>query len=189
MNHRLTIRMASEDDAAELLAIYAPYVTGTAITFEYTMPTVEEFRRRIGSVLTGYPFLVAMTGDGIAGYAYASAFKERAAYNWSAETTVYVRQERRGAGIGKALYLELERILREQRIVNLNACISYPNPGSIGFHERMGYRTVGHFTKCGYKFGRWWDMIWMEKMIGEHHPVPEPVVPVTRLDLHFGGRQ
>lgn len=180
--------MASEDDAAELLSIYAPYVTGTAITFEYAVPSVEEFRSRLRKTLTRYPYLVALKDETIVGYAYASAFKDRAAYDLSAEPIVYVGQENWGEGIGKGLYQELEEILKEQHIVNLNACISYPNPGSVRFHECMGYTTVGHFTKCGYKLGRWWDMIWMEKTIGEHIPNPEPVMPITQLRGRPGER-
>lgn len=177
MGNEITIRGAGEADAKELLGIYAPYVTATAVTFEYTVPPLEEFRDRIARTLEKYPYLVAVSGERILGYAYASAFKGRAAYDWSVETSIYVRMDKTHEGTGKALYAELEKILKKQHIINLNACIAYPNPESIAFHERLGYKTVAHFTKCGYKCGKWYDMIWMEKMLSEHPDNPQPVIP------------
>ena len=183
MNEEITIRMASESDAEEILAIYAPYVLHTAITFEYVVPTVEEFKKRIKKTVEKFPYLVAVKDGRILGYAYVSPFKERAAYDWAVETSIYIKEECREGGIGKKLYLALEGILKKQNIINLNACIAYPNPKSIGFHEHFGYKTVGHFTKCGYKFDTWYDMIWMEKMIDEHTIPPKPVIPVAELDF------
>ncbi len=177
----LEIRMASEEDAEALLEIYRPYVEKTAITFEYAVPSPEEFRRRICTTLRRYPYLAAVIHGQVIGYAYASAFKGRAAYDWAVETSIYVDQNCRGKGTGTALYGALEEWLRRQHILNVNACITYPNPDSIRFHEKLGYRTVAHFTKCGYKLGRWHDMIWMEKMLGEHEIPPLPVIPVTEL--------
>lgn len=182
MNTDITIRMAEESDAEELLDIYAPYVRDTAITFEYTVPTLEEFRARMNKTLTKYPYLVAIQNDEILGYTHASEFKSRAAYDWAVETTIYVKQETRKSGIGKKLYLALEEVLKRQHICNLYACIAYPNPGSISFHEHLGYQTIGHFSKCGYKLETWYDMIWMEKMIGEHEINPKPFIPITELD-------
>ena len=188
MENAITIRMATKADAKEILEIYAPYVMETAITFEYDVPSVEEFAERIESTLTKYPYIVAIENDKIVGYAYASAFKGRAAYDWAVETTVYLRQSCRGRGLGRMIYSALEEILKKQNILNLNACIAYAsgedeylNNSSTIFHEHLGYRKVGHFTKCGYKFGTWYDMIWMEKMIGEHPNVPKAIVPITEL--------
>jgi phosphinothricin acetyltransferase len=177
----LSIRLATERDASEILAIYAPYVTGTAVTFEYAVPSLEEFTRRILHTLLRYPYLVACSGGFIVGYAYASPFHERPAYAWAAETSIYVSMESRGHGIGRQLYALFEKMLQQQNILNLNACIAYPNPASIAFHERLGYQTVAHFHNCGYKMGRWYDMIWMEKFIGEHLPDPPQVVPFSAL--------
>lgn len=177
----VTIRMAEEADAAILLSIYAPYVEKTAITFEYEVPTEQEFKNRIAATLKRYPYLVAESGGQIMGYAYASAFKERAAYDWAVETSVYVSEAARRTGTGSVLYEALESFLKRQNVINVNACIAYPNPGSIAFHEKYGYRTVGHFTKCGYKLGQWWDMVWMEKMLGNHPQVPKAFIPVGRL--------
>ena len=181
MNQNFVIRRATEADASELLTIYAPYVTDTVITFEYTVPSVEEFPGRIKHTLSKYPYLVAVDDGVIVGYAYVSPFKGRAAYDWAVETSIYLKKDCKGKGLGTKLYLALEDVLKRQHILNLNACISYPNPESIGFHERFGYKTVAHFTQCGYKFAKWHDMIWMEKMIGEHTVNPEPVIPFPNL--------
>lgn len=170
-----TIRIASPADANALLTIYAPYVTDTAITFEYQVPTVEEFAGRIRRVLEKYPYLVAEQDGEILGYAYVGTFHDRAAYDWAVETSIYVNQNKRRTGIGKTLYLALEAVLREQGILNLNACIGYPEvedeyltKNSVEFHAHLGYRFVGEFKQCGYKFDRWYNMVWMEKHIGEH---------------------
>jgi phosphinothricin acetyltransferase len=181
MQADITIRIAKEADIEEILAIYAPYVRETAITFEYTVPTLEEFRERMRKTLTKYPYLVAVQEAEILGYAYASEFKNRAAYDWAVETTIYVKQDSRKSGVGKKLYQALEEVLKRQNICNLYACIAYPNPGSIGFHEHLGYQTIGHFSKCGYKFETWYDMIWMEKMIAEHDQHPKPFKPISEL--------
>ncbi|MGN1014752.1 MAG: GNAT family N-acetyltransferase [Butyricicoccus sp.] len=174
---RRTIREAEEADAEELLALYAPYVTDTAITFEYEVPSKEEFTERIRNIQKRYPYLVAVSQGKIAGYAYASAFKSRAAYDWAVEVTIYVRRDARGSGIGTELYRYLERALRKQGILNLNACIACPKgedpyltEDSMRFHRNAGYRLVGRFHDCGFKFHRWYDMIWMEKCIGPHVP-------------------
>lgn len=171
----MTIRSATISDAEEILSIYAPYVEQTAITFEYDVPSVEEFRQRIAKTLERYPYLVAEDDTGIVGYAYAGVFKARAAYDWCVETSIYVRMNAHGHGIGKRLYAELELLLKQQGILNVNACITwadlpdeYVTHQSPEFHSHLGYAKCAHFHKCGYKFGRWYDMIWMEKMIGEH---------------------
>lgn len=177
-----TIRAAASEDAAALLAIYAPYVAETAITFEYEVPTEAEFSRRIARTLERYPYLAAERRGEILGYAYAGPFKERSAYDWAVETTVYVRRDGKRQGVGGALYGALERCLGAQGILNLNACVACPERedeyltrDSIEFHRRMGYRIVGEFQQCGYKFGRWYNMVWMEKHIGEHRPDQPPV--------------
>ncbi|MEN6350437.1 MAG: N-acetyltransferase family protein [Syntrophomonas sp.] len=190
MNTNVSIRMATESDAEEILKIYSPYVTDTAITFEYDIPSITEFSRRIKDTLKMYPYIVALEEKCIVGYAYASAFKQRAAYDWAVETTVYLKQDCRGKGLGKKLYLALEDVLERQNILNLNACIAYTSVKdvhldntSMVFHQHLGYSKVAHFTKCGYKFGTWYDMIWMEKMLGEHPDKPDPVIPITEIKL------
>ena len=179
--NELTIRTARESDAEALLKIYAPYVTGTAITFEYDVPSVEEFRSRINRTREKYPYLVAEMDGVPVGYAYAGVFKGRAAYDWAVETSIYVSQDRKRCGIGRQLYQELEKRLKEQNILNLYACVAYTRAedeyltnDSVAFHQKSGYTLVGEFHRCGYKFNRWYDMVWMEKFIGEHSvPAPE----------------
>lgn len=178
----LTIRTAREEDAAELLSIYAPYVRDTVITFELEAPSAEEFAGRIRNTLRKYPYLVAESGGVLLGYAYASPFKTRAAYDWAVETSVYVRTGLRGLGTGTALYGALEQALRSMNIQNLNACITWPNPESVGFHEKFGYKTVGRFTQCGFKSGAWRDVVWMEKHLGSHEAPPKPIIPFPELE-------
>lgn len=178
----IKIRVATERDAKALLEIYLAYVEKTAITFEYVVPTVEEFSERIRVILQKYPYLVGEHKGEVIGYAYASAFKNRAAYDWSVETTIYIHSERRNMGVGRNLYNKLEAILEKQGILNLNACIAfsekeddYLTKESVSFHEKLGYHIVGRFHKCGYKFNRWYDMVWMEKHIGCHKENQPPI--------------
>ena len=181
-NHEIEIRTASVSDAAKLLEIYRPYVEKTAISFEYEVPTVEEFALRIDNTLKKYPYIVALRDGKILGYAYASEFKGRAAYDWAVETSIYIAEDAKGMGTGKKLYQSLEKSLVLQNILNMNACIActdnedeHLTNGSIAFHEKMGFLTVGRFHAVGYKFGKWYDMIWMEKHIGDHNENPRTV--------------
>ena len=190
MDERITIRQAVPEEAEELLGVYAPYVRETAISFEWEVPGVEEFRARIVKTLARYPYIAAVRGGRIVGYAYLGPFNERAAYDWAAETTVYVAQDVRRSGIGKRLCLTLEAIARRQHLVSLNACIGYPvredehlTRNSAQFHEHLGYRLVGEFHKSGRKFDRWYDMIWMEKLLDDGDGAPERFVPFAELGL------
>ena len=177
-----TIRSAEPDDAGRLLEIYAYYVEHTAVSFEVEVPTEEQFRRRIESTLEKYPYLVLEEDGVILGYAYAGVFKARAAYDRSCELSVYVERSARRRGIGRALYGALERELKARGMLNLYACIAVPldeagdeylTRDSERFHRRLGFETVGTFHRCAYKFGRWYDMIWMEKLIGAHEDARE----------------
>lgn len=187
-NKEINIRLASPEDAAGLLKIYAPYVEKTAITFEYVVPTIDEFRARIENTLKKYPYFVAECDREIVGYTYASPFKERAAYDWSVETTIYVKSDKKHMKIGTRLYEALEEALKKQGILNVNACIAYTDVedeyltnDSVHYHEKIGYKMVGEFHQCGYKFGRWYNMVWMEKMIGEHISDQPPVKPFPEI--------
>lgn len=179
-NMKINTRSARPDDAAALLDIYSPYIIDTAITFEYDVPTVLEFKTRIENIISRYPYLVAEIDGKIVGYAYATEFHKRAAYDYAVETSIYVDMAMRGKGIGKVLHNALEKELRERGFLNMNACIAYApvedeylTNESIGFHKHMEYRMVGEFYKCGYKFDRWYNMVWMEKLIGEHKKYPK----------------
>lgn len=180
----IKIRVATPDDAPALVEIYAPYVTHTAISFEYEVPSAEEFAGRIRRTLDSYPYLIATAGGKPVGYAYAGPFIQRPAYNWAAETTVYIDESAHKIGVGRALYAALEQALAAQGVLNLNACIASPGQGdtdpyltggSVAFHQRLGWRFVGEFQRCGYKFGRWYNMLWMEKHIGSHLAEQPPV--------------
>ena len=184
------IRTAAIDDAEELLKVYTPYVEKTAITFEYDVPSLEEFKRRIENTLKKYPYLVAEKDGEILGYAYTGPFVGRAAYSWAAETSIYLREDCRKMGIGRRLYAALEEISRQQNILNLYACIGWPeqedpylNRNSVQFHRHMGYRLVGEFKNCGYKFGRWYNMVWMEKLLVEHPEKAAPFIPFPEIEI------
>lgn len=186
----ITIRPVSPADSQALLDIYRPYVEHTAITFEYEVPTAEEFACRIRRTLKRYPYLAAEKDGQLLGYAYAGPFHERAAYDWCAEVSIYIRTDARGTGIGKKLYEALECALSAQNILNLYACIAWPDKedeyltrNSADFHRHLGYEPAGMFKNCGYKFGRWYSMIWMEKQLGTHSGHAEPIIPFQEL-LH-----
>ena len=186
----MEIRTASAEDAREILNIYAPYVEKTAVSFEYTVPTLEEFRARIVKTLAEYPYIVAEDGGVIVGYAYAGIFHGREAYKHSAETSIYVDEAHHCRGIGRMLYGELERILLKQNVFTLCACIATPDgkpdsrltDSSERFHEKMGYKLVGKHSSIGYKFGKWYSIVWMEKDIGEKSPNPQPFIKFSELD-------
>ena len=166
------IRSADTGDAARLLEIYGYYVANTAITFEYDAPSQEAFSARIGNTLKRYPYLILEEDGEVKGYAYAGVFKDRAAYDHSCELSIYLDRNAKGRGYGRTLYEALEEKLKAQGIRNLYACIGDPigedpylTKDSEEFHRHLGFVKVGEFHRCGYKFGRWYNMIWMEKII------------------------
>lgn len=169
------VRDATLEDAERILEIYDYYVKNTAITFEYDTPSLKEFRERMEKTMQRYPYMVILKDGRIEGYAYASPFIGRAAYDWSCEMTIYLDHKAQKCGMGRIIYEALEKALHDMGILNLYACIGYPEyndeyltTNSAEFHAHLGYSKVGEFYKCGYKFGRWYHMIWMEKIIGEH---------------------
>lgn len=180
----IELRFASEDDAEKLLAIYAPYVQDTAVTFEWEVPTLEDFRNRIKDKIGVFPYIVAERDGEIIGYAYASKYRTRYAYSWTVESSIYLRMDCRGAGAGRILLEKLEELLTKQNILNIYACIAYNKEEdeywtreSIAFHEKMGYKKVAEQLDCGYKFGRWYGLATLEKMLGTHTENPAPVLP------------
>ncbi len=183
----MKIRIANIDDAKYIREIYMPYVLNTAISFEYEVPSEEEFQNRISSTLKEYPYLVAEEDDMVVGYAYASSFHSREAYKHSAELSVYIRQDMRGKGIGRSLYLELEKWLIMQNVYMVHACIASPDKqdehltdDSEKFHKKMGFEMVGKHSMCGYKFGKWYSIVWMDKTIGQKVALPESFVPFEK---------
>lgn len=170
-----TIRMATVADAREVLAIYAPVVRETAISYETEVPDEAEIARRIASTLEAYPWLACEIDGRFAGYAYASRFRARTAYQWTAETTVYVADWARKRGVARGLYtslLECCRVIGHRTAVGV---IGLPNEPSVRFHLAMGFVEVGVFHRCGYKFNQWQDAGWYERAIGKYEL--EPAVP------------
>ena len=175
-NESIELRIATTYDAPAILEIYAPYIRDTAITFEYVVPSVEEFAVRISSTLANYPFIVAKQKGRVIAYAYAGVFKTRAAYCHSVESSIYVKQSAKQQGVGSILYAALESILLAQNVFSINACIAVPvgendpylTTGSVLFHENQGYKQAGRFHGCAYKFNRWYDIVWMQKLQHGH---------------------
>ena len=159
------LRIATEDDVFQILGIYAPYVENTTITFEYDVPSLEEFMHRFQTVTARFPWLVWEEEGQILGYAYAAPPYTRDAYAWCAEPSVYLRPEARGQGIGKKLYRALDAILAIQGYQVLYALVTSENRASLSFHEKMGYQTRAVFPECAYKFGRCLGVTWMEKRL------------------------
>ena len=171
------LRIAMAADIPNMLEIYGPYVLSSTATFEYTVPTGEEFSRRFEAITAQYPWLVWEENGEILGYAYASAPYTRAAYAWCAEPSIYLRGDARGRGIGKKLYTALERILEKQGYQILYALVTAENGESVAFHERLSYRKRAFFPDCGWKFGRWLGLFWMEKRLKTVEIPTQPPIP------------
>ena len=157
------IRIATEKDVPEMLSIYAPYIVSTTYTFEYDVPSEEEFLQRFRNITAQFPWLVWEEEGEILGYAYGSAPFQRAAYRWCAEDSVYLRPEAQGRGIGWKLCMALEKIFEFQGYRQVYALITSENDRSLEFHRKMGYEKIAKFENSGYKFGRWLDVTWMRK--------------------------
>jgi phosphinothricin acetyltransferase len=175
-----TIRLANQDDAQQVLAIYAPYCS-TPISFELCPPTLEQMRQRIARVLEAHPWLVCDADGDIWGYAYASRHRERAAYCWSVDSTVYVHPLRHRLGIGRALYASLFAVLALQGYINAYAGIALPNPGSIGLHTAMGFQPVGVYRQVGFKAGAWHDVGWYQLLLQRRPAEPQPPKPLDQV--------
>ena len=159
----MSIRMANLQDVPRILEIYSPYVENTAISFEYTVPTLEVFTERFLKITVQFPWLVWEENGIVLGYAYGSLPFERAAYQWNASASIYLCPEACGKGIGKQLYAALEQLLKEQGYRKVYAVITTANEASVAFHRAVGYRHTATMPDCGYKFGQWYGTIWMEK--------------------------
>lgn len=181
---RSEIRMATEDDAGQVHAIYAPIVRETSISFELEIPAIEEIRRRIVSTLERLPWMVFEDGGKIRGYAYAAPHRERAAYQWSVDVSVYVEDRSRRSGVGRALYTSLLEVLRLQGFFNAYAGVTLPNPASVRLHESLGFEPVGIYRLVGWKLGSWHDVGWWQLRLREH--VLEPAPPIYGPWQAFG---
>lgn len=178
----ITMRPARPEDASEILKIYEPYIKKTTITFEYEVPSLEEFRGRMTGIIGAYPYLVCEADGKILAYAYAHRFHERAAYQWDAELSVYVEEEHMGLGMGKALYHALMELLKLQNVKNAYALVTSPNERSEALHLGMGFRLEGLNRETGYKMGKWLDVSCFVKNIGTHECDPEGIKPFSETE-------
>ena len=176
----ITLRIANVLDAPALSKIYEYYVTNTTISFEYVAPTSEEFADRIADRLKKYPFVVAEDNGSPVGYAYASEYRHRSAYDWSVELSIYVDKDERSCGIGTMLYSALLGLLKAQNFASAYACITVPNSPSVSFHEEMGFAFAGHLHAAGYKKGNWLDVVWYEHHLRKDEP-PRDIIPFPLL--------
>ncbi len=177
----LSIRLATPDDAAALLAIYEPIVRRTATSFELEPPTVSVMAQRIADYLTHAPWLVCERDSAVVGYAYASKHRERAAYQWTVEVSAYVHPAAQRQGIGRALYTSLCSLLRLQGFFNACAVITLPNFQSVTFHESLGFQPIGVMRHVGYKLGRWHDVGWWQLLLQPAVQAPSPLQPLAAL--------
>ncbi len=177
----MSIRFATPKDAKAILSIYAPYIEHSAVTFEYDVPTEEEFAARIAEITARYPWLVYEEDGEILGYAYGGPDHTRAAYQWTVEASVYVDEKAQGRGIGKALYEVLFDILKKQNFCVCYAIIIEENITSIKMHEKFGFYKIGYAKNSGYKLGAWHSVVTMEKPLNEFLVPPKPVIPITEL--------
>jgi phosphinothricin acetyltransferase len=169
------LRLAAPDDAPSILDIYGPLVRDSPVSFELQPPTEEQMRERVTHILESKPWIVCEVDGQVAGYAYATAFRSRPAYRWSAEVSAYVADAHRRCGVGTGLYRSLLEILRLQGYVSAYAGITLPNPASVRLHEQVGFREVGVFRAAGHKFGQWHDVGWWQRLLGSDPPsAPAP---------------
>ncbi len=165
----------------EVLEIYRPYIERTAITFEYTVPSIEAFAKRVEGITQVYPWLTAVENGRTVGYAYTSRFKERAAFGWAVETSIYLKEEAIGRGTGRALYEALEELSRLQGVHRMYGVITDTAWGSRRFHERMGYRELALLPGCGFKQGSWYGIVYAEKVLRQAAGEPEPLKRIDEL--------
>lgn len=177
----LIVEDVNLEDTEDILDIYSYYILNTPVTFEYDIPNVLDFQKRIEGIKSRYPYLKAVYNGRIIGYAYASALRTRPAYDWSCETTIYLHKDYRFMGAGRKLYNKLFDILKKQNITNIYACITYSNKESLDFHKKLGFNQVALLTDCGYKMNKWHSIAWLEKIIAEHNIPPENFINYNLL--------
>lgn len=176
------LRFAKVSDAQKILDIYARYID-TSVTFEWPLPTIEEFEERIRNVLKMYPYLVAEDNGHILGYAYAHRAQLRAAYRWNSELSIYIDQNHRCRGIGSILYKKLISLCALQGIHTVYGVVTLPNDASCALHQSLGFHKAAHLSNAGYKSGAWHDVLWFEKEILPHDTVPDDIIPFSEIDM------
>jgi phosphinothricin acetyltransferase len=183
----MLIRHADPDDAAGCLDVYRAFADDTAVSFEHEAPSLEEFQQRITRISRTHAFLVADERGSIAGFAYAGVHRERVAYRWTCEVSVYLGEDFRGQGLGRALYDALFPLLERQGYRMMLAGISVPNPASVALHRSLGFEEIGVYRRIGWKAGDWRDVMWLARQLGpethETDPPPPPGPPVRLNEL------
>ncbi|MGC4057541.1 MAG: GNAT family N-acetyltransferase [Chitinophagaceae bacterium] len=182
MNTSFMLRLMVPEDIAAMLAIYAPYVTDTAISFEYEVPSLEAYTERIAHIAQKYPCIVCEENGELTGFAYASEFRYRAAYQWCAESTIYLDQQHRGKGTGTRLYRSLMGLLERMGYTNVFAGVALPNEGSEQLHRKSGFREIGEFRDIGFKHGAWHSTRWYQLSLAAAAPAtPQPPLSLQEL--------
>lgn len=177
------LRLATASDAPQILDIYAPYIRDTSYTFETEVPSLEAFAERIRQTMINYPWLVCEIDGKIAGYAYAARHRERVAYQWSVESSVYVHDDFQRLGVAAALYEALFAILEQQGFRNVYAVINLPNDKSVALHERLGFQYFATYEQVGYKLGKWKNVGWWRLKLNEFGDEPDAPVPFSSLAI------
>lgn len=180
-----SIRLATPADARDILEIYGPYIVNTSFTFETEIPSVSAFAQRIETYLQNWPWLVYEAEGKMAGYAYASRYRERAGYQWCVESSIYIHDDFQKAGIGKRLYTALFEILKQQGFNNVYAVINLPNEKSVAFHEKAGFHYFATYEKVGYKLGKWKNVGWWQLVLNEYGDEPPAPIPFSELNKDF----
>ena len=187
MEEAVCIRAAAPEDAERLLEIYTPFVISedsslSNVSFELAAPDVEEFRQRIQDISKQFPYLVGEVNGQILGYVYCHPYRERLAYQWAVEVTIYLAPAGQGKGLGRLLYETMEKLLCLQGVTMAYSCITVGNDHSIKMHEALGYRLIGTFTNSGYKNGQWLDTVWLEKQLQPCPKQPDNIKSWWELD-------
>ena len=179
------IRLARTNDAEGILAIYAPYISNTSFTFETEVPTEKDFQKRISDYLINWPWLVCEIDGVVAGYAYGAKYRERTAYQWCVESSIYIHDDFQKQNIGKALYGALIEIFKQQGYRNVYAVINLPNDKSVRFHESCGFTYFATYENVGYKLGKWKNVGWWQLVINEFGMEPEAPIKFSELNKEF----
>ena len=187
MEEAVYVRAAAPEDAEQLLEIYTPFVISedsslSNVSFELAAPDVEEFRQRIQDISKQFPYLVGEVNGQILGYVYCHPYRERLAYQWAVEVTIYLAPAGQGKGLGRLLYETMEKLLCLQGVTMAYSCITVGNDHSIKMHQALGYRLIGTFTNSGYKNGQWLDTVWLEKQLQPCPKQPDNIKSWWELD-------
>ena len=180
--NEFVIRFAEINDSESILKIYSYYITNTSVTFEYTVPTIEEIRSKIEESKSNYPYLVCEFCNQVIGYAYANRAKEWSACNWNVELFVYIDKKYIHKGVDKSLYACILEILNHQNVKNVYSIVTTPNNSSIKLHEFFGFKKLGFYPNCGYKLGKWHDITIMGRNLDNYKDSPKSFIKITDVN-------